>query len=260
MHSILHPHYDNTHRAMLMAERNEVMFYHLHLHLFYHSCYFIDLVEVMLCLTVYDMHLQVLEPLRLRSHSVHNTKDMKKGEFMHYDERYTEFIEMIGLLPFINMVTRSMPNMNPSAITALVDRWRPETHTFHLRVGEMTVTLQDVTMILALPIDGEPLVFDTYSVGWRSQMVSLIGVAPEEKTDKEEKKKDRVPAGATYVWIVNNFGKCPIEADRDTVQQYARVYIWYVISRTLFPDGGGRTASWVWLKVLTDLRRKTSWG
>ena len=188
------------------------------------------------------------------------TKDMKKGEFMHYDERYTEFIEMTGLLPFINMVTRSMPNMNPSSITALVDRWRPETHIFHLRVGEMTVTLQDVAMILALPIDGEPLVFDTSSAGWRSQMVSLIGAAPEEKTDKEEKKKDRVPAGATYVWIVNNFGQCPIEADRDTVQQYARVYIWYVISRTLFADGGGRTASWVWLKVLTDLRRKTSWG
>ena len=77
---------------------------------------------------------------------------------MHYDERYTEFIEMKGLLPFINMVTRSIPNMNPAAITALVDRWRPETHTFHLRVGEMTVTLQDVAMILGLPIDGAPLV------------------------------------------------------------------------------------------------------
>src|SRR3954463_6537940 len=97
---------------------------------------------------VYDMHLQVLEPLRLRSHSVHITKNMKKDEYMHYDERYTKFIEMAGLLSFINMVTRSIPNMNSAAITALVDRWRTETHTFHLRVGEMTVTLQDVAMIL----------------------------------------------------------------------------------------------------------------
>ncbi|RVW53212.1 Serine/threonine-protein phosphatase 7 long form-like [Vitis vinifera] len=36
-------------------------------------------------------------------------------------------------------------------ITSLVERWRPETHTFHLPIGEMTVTLQDVAMILGLP-------------------------------------------------------------------------------------------------------------
>ncbi|KAK1642721.1 hypothetical protein QYE76_060526 [Lolium multiflorum] len=47
--------------------------------------------------------------------------------------------------------------MNAAALTALVDRWRPETHTFHLRAGEMTPTLQDVSMILGLPIQGEPL-------------------------------------------------------------------------------------------------------
>ncbi|RVX02949.1 Serine/threonine-protein phosphatase 7 long form-like [Vitis vinifera] len=42
-------------------------------------------------------------------------------------------------------------------ITSLVERWRPETHTFHLPVGEMTITLQDVAVILGLRIHGLPI-------------------------------------------------------------------------------------------------------
>ncbi|KAK1604832.1 hypothetical protein QYE76_028505 [Lolium multiflorum] len=97
--------------------------------------------------------------------------------------------------------------MNAAALTALVDRWRPETHTFDLRAGEMTPTLQDVSMILGLPIQGEPL------------------------------------------W-----------ANRDTIRMYTRVYLWYMISRTLFADSGGKLAHWCWLKVLTVLEHRWSWG
>ncbi|KAL4305923.1 hypothetical protein AHAS_Ahas16G0126800 [Arachis hypogaea] len=40
-------------------------------------------------------------------------------------------------------------------LSALVERWRPETHTFHLPVGEVTVTLEDVSYILGFPVNGE---------------------------------------------------------------------------------------------------------
>jgi hypothetical protein len=45
-----------------------------------------------------------------------------------------------------------MQVFNAMAITAMMDRWRPKTHSFHLTCGEMMVTLEDVTMILGLPI------------------------------------------------------------------------------------------------------------
>lgn len=45
--------------------------------------------------------------------------------------------------------------LNKSLLTALVDRWRPETHTFHLPCGEMAPILQDVSFLLGLPLVGE---------------------------------------------------------------------------------------------------------
>ncbi|KAK1618872.1 hypothetical protein QYE76_024389 [Lolium multiflorum] len=147
--------------------------------------------------------------------------------------------------------------MNAAALTALVDRWRPETHTFHLRAGEMTPTLQDVSMILGLPIQGEPLCMNTASDGWRRQMEDLIGMAPPAP----ENPKERAPAGAPFAWIRTNFGQPPPEdANEDTIKTYTRVYLWYMISRTLFANSGGKLAHWCWLKALTVLERRWSWG
>ncbi|XP_071681213.1 serine/threonine-protein phosphatase 7 long form homolog [Lolium perenne] len=188
-----------------------------------------------------------LHPLKIR---YHGTVDIP------YDERYTEFIQPTGLMPFISLVSRGGPNMNPSALTALVDRWRPETHTFHLRAGEMAPTLQDVSMILGLPIQGDPLCMNTASDGWRGQMEDLIGKAPPAPANP----KERVPAGASFSWIRTNFAECPEGANEDTRRTYARVYLWYMISRTLFPDSGGKLAHWCWLKALTVLDSRWSWG
>jgi hypothetical protein len=112
-------------------------------------------------------------------------------------------------------------------------------------------------MILALPIDGAPVCFNTNSANWRELMFGLIGNAPPEK---EDPTKDRVPAGATYKWIRDNFAHCPADASDEVIEQYARAYLWYVISRTLFADSGGRAAPWMWLKALSGWDIKRSWG
>jgi predicted secreted protein len=186
---------------------------------------------------------------------------------MPYDERYTPYIQQAGLLPWIQLVSRSTPNLNAPLVSSLADRWRPETHSFHLRTGEMTVTLQDVSLITGLPIDGRPLCMSTDSDGWRAQMTALIGMAPteaeaeaDEEEGQERKKKERKAAGAPFTWIQANFAHCPADATDDVVQTHARVYMWYVVSRTLFPDATGKNAPWMWLKALTVFEIGWSWG
>jgi hypothetical protein len=47
-----------------------------------------------------------------------------------------------------------------------VDRWRLETHSFHLLCGEMMVTLVDVAIILGLPIRGRSITGHVDSATW----------------------------------------------------------------------------------------------
>ena len=60
-------------------------------------------------------------------------------------------------------------------ITCLVERWFPETHTFHIPVEEMTITLQDVAIILSLRIDG-PAVTGTCVLDVADLCGELLGV------------------------------------------------------------------------------------
>ena len=60
-------------------------------------------------------------------------------------------------------------------ITCLVARWRLETHTFHVPVGDMTITLQEVAIILGLRIDG-PTVTGTCVLDVAEFCGELLGV------------------------------------------------------------------------------------
>jgi len=52
--------------------------------------------------------------------------------------------------------------INNSLVIALVERWRPESLTFHLPVGEFIITLEDVALQLGLHVDGRAVIGPTY--------------------------------------------------------------------------------------------------
>ncbi|KAH1031148.1 hypothetical protein J1N35_043322 [Gossypium stocksii] len=65
--------------------------------------------------------------------------------------------------------------LDPKLISAFVERWRPNMHTFHLPCGECTITLEDVQLQLGLPVDGSVFTRSAQSVDWGAICYDLLG-------------------------------------------------------------------------------------
>ena len=69
----------------------------------------------------------------------------------HIDNHVKNLINEVG---FGCVIIVGQIDINQHLITALVERWMPETHTFHFPHGEATITLEDVTLQSGLKIGG----------------------------------------------------------------------------------------------------------
>lgn len=75
----------------------------------------------------------------------------------HRCDRVNDYIARAGFLSYIQCGSLMIDH---ALITALIERWRQETHTFQLRCGEATITLQDVAVLWGIRIDGFPVITD----------------------------------------------------------------------------------------------------
>ena len=93
------------------------------------------------------------------------------------DNRVIDIIKLLRLEGLFRAPSREIDHC---LISALVERWRPETHTFHLPHGEISITLQDVEVIYELPIEGEVLVGPIVVVdgNWSQLCMELLGFTP----------------------------------------------------------------------------------
>ncbi|XP_072094139.1 serine/threonine-protein phosphatase 7 long form homolog [Arachis hypogaea] len=84
---------------------------------------------------------------------------MRRQQGMRLDERYVPYLQMAGLYHLVRLNDRWFKIDEP-LLSAFVERWRPEMHTFHMPFGECMIMLQDVAYQLGLAVDGRYLFAD----------------------------------------------------------------------------------------------------
>ncbi|QHN94282.1 uncharacterized protein DS421_17g599880 [Arachis hypogaea] len=81
---------------------------------------------------------------------------VRRQQNMPLHDRIISYLETAGLYHLARLNSHWFWVDEP-LVSAFIERWHPETHTFHMPFGKCTITLQHVAYQLGLPIDREPV-------------------------------------------------------------------------------------------------------
>ncbi|XP_075644137.1 serine/threonine-protein phosphatase 7 long form homolog [Castanea sativa] len=186
----------------------------------------------------------------------HRDKGLFDGGLDPWIATYITDAGLDGLLRVPHM------DLDHALITALVERWRPETHSFHLPHGEMTITLQDIEVIMGVPVHGLPVVGFTHMDNWGDFCIDLLGFLPPDRP-VGTKKNIAVLEGPRIKakWLEEQFrNPLPTDATEVRVQQYARYYILQMLGSILFMDKSGERLSIIHLCKASEKTAKQIGG
>ena len=138
-------------------------------------------------------------------------------------------------------------------ITCLVERWRPETHTFHVPVREMKITLQDVAIILGLRIDG-PVVIGTCVLDEAELCGELLNVTPPAHALRG--------SAISIRWLCDQLATSAPDADEVDLERSVHGFILALMGSFLFVNKNGVHIHLCFLPLLRDLTHIAtySWG
>ncbi|KAL8104231.1 hypothetical protein AgCh_028454 [Apium graveolens] len=144
-------------------------------------------------------------------------------------------------------------------ISALVERWRPETHTFHLPMGEVTITLQDVGVLLGLHVDGDAVISDVTpspDMSWRSYVAELFGRDPDPKRDMNGSR--------VRLSFITSCAPAhlPHDASANDIRFQVLCYLVHIFGGVLFTDHSGGLFHPMFLHFIRDLDKcgDYAWG
>ncbi|KAL8148228.1 serine/threonine-protein phosphatase 7 long form homolog [Apium graveolens] len=172
-------------------------------------------------------------------------------------ELHHNMLPLLQSTGFYGITRISSLQLDWGLISALVERRRPETHTFHLPVGECSITLQDVEILTGLAVDGEPVIGATPSAdeAWPDFVGSVFGHFPPS---------DRFNGSRLQLSWFDTFipKKLDDNASDEEIRHYTRSYLLHLIAGSMFTDHSGGLVHCMWIPYLRDLDAcgKYAWG
>nr|XP_016467557.1 PREDICTED: serine/threonine-protein phosphatase 7 long form homolog [Nicotiana tabacum] len=108
-------------------------------------------------------------------------------EFIRVHSLHPHIIRCLQDTGFYRIIEIGRLQFDWALITLMIERWRPETHTFHLPIGEATITLEDVEVLFGLSVDGLPVAYphalrDYRGVDYLHMLQWLTDFQPVEPT------------------------------------------------------------------------------
>ncbi|XP_070056434.1 serine/threonine-protein phosphatase 7 long form homolog [Nicotiana tomentosiformis] len=108
-------------------------------------------------------------------------------DFMKDRDLHPRVVQRLRDTGFYKILEIGRLQLDWSLITALIERWRPETHTFHLPIGEATITLQDVEVLYGMHVDGLPVALpqamrEMTHGQYLDMLQQLTGFRPQDET------------------------------------------------------------------------------
>ena len=130
-------------------------------------------------------------------------------------------------------------------VTSFVDRWRPETSTFHFPTGEITITLADVSCFLGVTVEGNPVTIRQLS-NYEDICQQCLGVVPPRSEIRGSTVK--------LTWLRDMFVDEPSPDASDVeIEYHVRAVILHLLSCHLFPDHSKGRLNLFWLLFLRNL-------
>jgi len=142
-------------------------------------------------------------------------------------------------------------------LCAFVERWHADTNTFHLPIGELTITLDDVSNLLHLPIIGQ---FYTYpSLDATSATNLLVESLCVDRGAAAAETRHCRGGHVRLSWLREIYeGAC----NKRQWTVAARAYLLHLVGCTIFADKSATSVSVCYMGLFIDLRHtgRYSWA
>ena len=157
------------------------------------------------------------------------------------DPRIEPLLVQVG---FLDVAKLRQVKIDDVLVTALVERWRLGSHTFHLPVGECIITLEDGSLQLGLRFDGRPVTNQTY-YDWEQMCKEYIGVIPP--------KNAQVGSTLKLKWLKEHMLTLPAKPTPQQLAGHCKAYILGLIGGVLMSEKSRNRVHLIYLPLLANL-------